>query len=204
MPPIGYVTKQLIILNVLFFIASQLYPALQVWLPMFPFSSEHFKPVQMVTYMFMHANFSHLLFNMIGIYFFGSALERVWNPKKFLTFYFICGFGAMLLWVAMHYVQIGGLSGYAYQRALNTPMLGASGALYGILVGYAMLFPDSKVQLIFPPIALTGRQLVLVYGVLMLFDLIRGGSNVAHFAHLGGALFGALLVLYWRKNKKLY
>ena len=152
------------------------------------------KPWQLVTYMFMHGGFGHLFFNMYTLCIFGSVLERVWGTKKFLLFYFVTGIGAALVHILVQY-----LTG---SFALT---VGASGAIYGILMGYAMLYPDSIMTLIFPPISLKAKWFVLIFAAIELLLGITGTqAGVAHFAHLGGLIFGLLLMLYWKKKHRLY
>ena len=152
------------------------------------------KPWQLVTYMFMHGGFGHLFFNMYTLYIFGSVLERVWGTKKFLLFYFVTGVGAALVHIVVQY-----LTG---SFALT---VGASGAIYGILMGYAMLYPDSVLTLLFPPISLKAKWFVLIFAGIELLTGVSGtGGGIAHFAHLGGLIFGLVLMLYWKKSGKLY
>ena len=152
------------------------------------------KPWQLVTYMFMHGGFGHLFFNMYTLYIFGSVLERVWGTKKFLLFYFVTGIGAALVHILVQY-----LTG---SFALT---VGASGAIYGLLMGYAMLYPDSIMTLIFPPISLKAKWFVLIFaGIELLLGITGTQAGVAHFAHLGGLIFGLLLMLYWKKKHRLY
>lgn len=152
------------------------------------------KPWQLVTYMFMHGGFGHLFFNMYTLYIFGSVLERVWGTKKFLLFYFVTGIGAALVHIVVQY-----LTG---SFALT---VGASGAIYGILMGYAMLYPDSVLTLLFPPISLKAKWFVLIFaGIELLMGITGTQAGVAHFAHLGGLIFGLLLMLYWKKKHRLY
>lgn len=152
------------------------------------------KPWQLVSYMFMHGGFGHLFFNMYTLYIFGSVLERVWGTKKFLLFYFVTGVGAALVHIVVQY-----LTG---SFALT---VGASGAIYGILMGYAMLYPDSVLTLLFPPISLKAKWFVLIFaGIELLLGVTGTQAGVAHFAHLGGLIFGLLLMLYWKKKHRLY
>ncbi len=161
-------------------------------------TSEYFRPYQLVTHMFMHANVTHVLFNMFAVFMFGPPLESIWGPRRFLFFYFFAGFGALALHLSVQYFQIQ--SGAVSPYSINVPMLGASGAVFGLLLGFGMMFPESIIQLIFPPIPIKAKYFVLIYAGLELFLGLSGfESGVAHFAHLGGALFGFLLILYWRK-----
>jgi membrane associated rhomboid family serine protease len=191
------VVKNLLIINVLMYFATR-----YLWgnpdrfiLALFYPTSDFFHPYQLVTHMFMHADINHLLLNMLGLYMFGSSLEAFWGSKKFLFFYLFCGFGSMILYLLVRYLEVG-------LNVDNTPMLGASGAIFGLMAGYAMLFPNNIISLLFPPISLPAKYFVLIYAAAELFfglGIVNVGKGVAHFAHLGGALFGFLLILYWRK-----
>ncbi len=193
------VVKNLLILNVLMYI---LFQAIQIINPLalclyYP-TSEYFQPYQLISHMFMHANISHLAMNMIGLYFFGPPLEHLWGGKRFLFFYLFAGFGAFLLHLLVRYIELnhGGLP----PGAINQPMLGASGAVFGILMGFGMKFPNQRVMLLFPPIPMKAWVFVLLYAGLELFlGFGRFQTGVAHFAHIGGALFGLLLIIYWNK-----
>jgi len=199
--------KQLIIINVLLFIASNIYPGLIRWLALYYPASPHFQPLQLVTHMFMHGGVGHLFFNMFGLYMFGSVLENQWGAKRFLKFYFISGFGAMILYLGVRYLELSGLdpNSMLYIREINIPMLGASGAIYGLLAGYGMMFPNSTIMLLIPPIPMKAKYFVLIFGGLELFlGITQVSSGVAHFAHVGGALIGAILIYYWKKKGKLY
>ena len=152
------------------------------------------RPWQLVTYMFMHGSFFHIFFNMYTLYIFGSVLENVWGTKKFLVFYFITGIGAALVHIGVQY-----LTG---DFALT---VGASGAIYGILMGYAMLYPDSRLSLIFPPVTMKAKWFVLIFaGIELLLGVTGTQAGVAHFAHLGGLVFGFILMMYWKKKRRLY
>ena len=170
---------------------------------------------QPVTHMFMHGGFWHLLFNMYTLYIFGTVLERVWGAKKFLLFYFVTGIGAAAIHTGVEWIQMQSLlvdaaeGSFAAKSAIHalkmTPTVGASGAIYGVLMGYAMLYPDSVLTLIFPPISMKAKWFVLVFAAIELLTGVTGtGGGIAHFAHLGGLIFGFLLILYWKKNHTLY
>lgn len=179
---------------------------------MFYPSSWFFRWWQPVTHMFMHGGFWHLFFNMYSLLMFGMVVERQLGTKRFLIFYFVTGLGAALLHTGVqalevqHYIASGTAeSQIAYTNLLRTPVLGASGAIYGILVAFAMLYPDARMTLIFPPITLDAKWWVTIFIVIELVTGITGTQmGVAHFAHLGGALFGFLLILYWRKKGQLW
>ncbi|HOY18969.1 MAG TPA: rhomboid family intramembrane serine protease [Haliscomenobacter sp.] len=219
------VVKHLLIINVLVFFATLLAwgnPAPELmgsllggtgdfanWeryqLALFFPSSPYFRPYQLVSHMFMHADIRHLLLNMLGLYMFGSALETFWGERKFLFYYLFSGLGGMLLYLFVKYLEIS--SGNVEEQVMkyylqNVPMLGASGAIFGLMVGYGVQFPDNVISLLFPPISLKAKYFVLIFAGLELFfglGIVNISSGVAHFAHLGGALFGFLLILYWRK-----
>jgi membrane associated rhomboid family serine protease len=196
--------KHLLIINGLFFVFAhfimpQVAVHLALYYPMGPF----FKPFQLVTHMFMHANLTHIFFNMFALYMFGSALEAFFGPQRFLFYYFFCGFGALLLYFFVQYLEVSSYSPLEYEAFLNTPyrVVGASGAVFGLLAGFGTLFPNTRLMLIFPPVALKAKYFVLIYAAIELFlGLSRFQTGVAHFAHLGGALFGFLLIQYWRKT----
>ena len=212
--------KHLLIINVLVFLGSMLLgdPSSDVmlslinersnlfadWgryrLAMFYPTSEYFTPYQIITHMFMHGNMGHLFFNMFGLFMFGPPLESVWGPKRFLGYYLITGFGALGLHLIATYAEIQMMGGSSY--LINVPMLGASGAIFGLLAGFGMLFPNATIMLLFPPIPIKAKYFVLIYAVIELFLGVSNISQgVAHFAHVGGALFGVLLVLYWRYKR---
>ena len=192
------VTKNLLAINALMFLAALVFEQrgidLGSLLGLHYFASSNFYPFQLVTYMFMHGGIGHLFFNMYTLYIFGSVLENIWGTKKFLTFYFVTGIGAALIHIAVQY-----LTG---SFALT---VGASGAIYGILMGYAMLYPDSILTLLFPPVSMKAKWFVLVFaGIELLFGVTGTQAGVAHFAHLGGLVFAFLLLMYWKKRHRLY
>lgn len=196
--------------------------------------SEKFRLHQIFTHMFMHGGLPHLFFNMFALYMFGRVLESVWGPKRFLTYYLITGIGAAVLHSAVNYFEyqsvVSNLSpdqiaqvkemGYGIwsqgknfsdplmgkmNLILNTPTVGASGAVFGILLGFGMLFPNTQLMLLFPPIPIKAKYFVIGYGLIELYlGFAQPGSNVAHFAHIGGMLFGYLLIKYWNKNSKKF
>lgn len=187
--------KHIIIINVLMLVLTYLNnPLMSKWFALNPISFL-WKPWQLVTYMFMHGGFGHLFFNMYTLFIFGSVLENVWGTKKFLTFYFVTGIGAALVNIGVQY-----LTG---SFALT---VGASGAIYGILMGYAMLYPDSTLTLLFPPVSMKAKWFVLIFaGIELLLGISNNpADNVAHFAHLGGLVFAFLLLMFWKKRRRLY
>ena len=206
------VTRNLFLINVLMFIATLInqnfmVETFAVFYPKSPF----FRIWQPVTYMFMHGNFWHLFVNMWCLLMFGSALERTIGPKKYLLFYFVAGLGALLIHFLVQDIQAKSLlvdgtqMSQAYIDILRTPTLGASGAIYGVQVGYAMLYPNDLWTLIFPPVTFKAKCFVLIFMGIELSTGITGTMDgIAHFAHLGGALFGFLLIFYWKKSGKLW
>lgn len=214
------VTKNLIIINVLFFfgtLVAQRYGIdLANYLGLHFFLASDFNPAQLVTYMFMHGGFSHIFFNMFAVFMFGRILEKVWGPRRFLFYYILCGIGAGLIQEGVQYIQyVTELSHYTqvnigtgvismdeYLNKMTT--VGASGAVYAILLGFGMLFPNDQL-FIFPiPFPIKAKFFVAGYTVIELYLGIANnpGDNVAHFAHLGGMLFGLVLILYWRQKSK--
>jgi membrane associated rhomboid family serine protease len=208
--------KNLIIINILAWIATEvnrqfMIPTFALFYP----TSQFFHWWQLVTHMFMHGGFWHIFFNMYTLYIFGSVLERQWGMKKFLMFYFVTGLGAAFLHTGVEAIQAkiylaqiadGSTSAqYALHSLKLTPTVGASGAIYGLLLGYAMLYPDSIMSLIFPPVSMKAKYFVLIFAGIELFTGITGtGGGIAHFAHLGGMVFGLILILYWKRKHRLY
>ena len=215
------VTKNLLIINVLCFfgviVAGRYGVDAEGLFSLHFFLAPDFNLAQLVTYMFMHANFQHIFFNMFALWMFGRVLEQVWGPKRFLTYYLVCGIGAGLVQEIVQYIQYASvLQGYdAVNTGLGTiPMaeylnlmrtVGASGAVYGILLAFGMLFPNSE-MFVFPlPMPIKAKYFVMGYFVIELVLGLSAGDNVAHFAHLGGMLFGLALIIYWRKkNGRMY
>ena len=170
---------------------------------------------QPVTHMFMHGGFGHLFFNMYSLFIFGSVLERVWGVKKFLLFYFATGIGAAAVHIGVQWIQIqayinaaaeGSTAAIQAMHMLKmTPTVGASGAIYGVLMGYAMLYPDSVLTLLIPPVSLKAKWFVLIFAAIELALGVFGTrAGIAHFAHLGGLIFGFILIMYWKKRHVLY
>ena len=230
--------KHLLIINIIFFIASLslgdlVYDLFALHYP----SNPKFQYWQPLTHMFMHGDLSHIFFNMFGLYMFGTPIEQMWGKKKFIFFYLSTGFGAAALQLLLYYFQISsvtellfaeGLSVSEVSRffqtsdlsytlvdrigreelvsslsAFNGVMVGASGALYGLLVAFAILFPNARLMLLFPPIPVKAKVLV---PLLILGDLFFGFTSysigpIAHFAHVGGAITGLLMMWYWKKNQ---
>lgn len=227
--------KNLLLINLVMFLASILFQSgtqdLRFTLGLHYFDSDSFEPYQVVTHMFMHGGLGHIFFNMFALIMFGSQLERIWGPKRFLTFYFITGLGAVVLHLGVQAFElhqiwgsirplshdlvsissggIGGIEGIStddLRRTLSiysVPTVGASGAIYGLLLGFAMLFPNTELMLIFLPIPIKAKYFVpfLMLGELYLGVNNFSWDNIAHFAHLGGALFGFIMIMIWRRNR---
>lgn len=203
------VVKNLLIVNVLVFLTQNLLPAgLKGWFYetfalSFPVGIKTL--FQLVSYMFMHANFTHLFFNMFALWMFGRIVEYDLGSKRFLTYYLICGVGAALIQLGVNYAEISTLVAQGYTHLPRFSTVGASGAVFGLLLAYGMLHPNNVVMLMFPPIALKAKWFVVIYGALELMGgVASSGSNVAHFAHLGGMLFGWLLLRTWKKKNKIW
>ena len=190
-------TVNLIIVNAIMFLATLINQDFMIrTFAMFPPESPLFRWWQIITHMFMHGGFWHILFNMYTLFLFGMVVERTIGTNKFLVYYFLCGLGA----AALH-IGVQSLSG----ASLYVPTLGASGAVYGVLLAYAYLFPDSKLTLLFPPVTLSAKWMVLIFlGIELITGITGTAEGVAHFAHLGGALMGWLLMIWWRKRGRLF
>ena len=224
--------KHLLIINIIFFIATE-----QLGVFMYDLFGMHhpYNPSffiwQPITHMFMHGSFPHLLFNMFGLWMFGTPLEQMWGKKKFIFFYISAGLGAALLQILVYHIDIisvseilsekGYSNGEIYQllyernsvpdekriingiRSARALMVGASGALYGILVAFAMLFPNVKLMLLFPPIPIKAKYFVPILISIDLFSGLNPSFSmgpIAHFAHVGGAITGFIMMWYWKKN----
>ena len=229
------VVKNLIILNVLFYLATiagkkfgvDLSRVLALYYPL----AEHFQPYQFITHMFMHGSLGHLFFNMFALWMFGRVLESVWGGKRFFIYYFVTGLGAAAFYTFVHWIEFailkGKMSPEQVQMVLengqgilqnmqnysdpamgklnvliNVPVLGASGAVFGILLGFGMLFPNTQLMLLFPPIPIKAKYFVILYGILeLVLAFTQHGGSVAHFAHLGGMIFGYILIKTWNKDR---
>ena len=206
------VTRNLLIINVIMFIATLVNENFMIGtFAMFYPASPLFRWWQPLTHMFMHGGFWHIFFNMYTLLMFGMVVERALGTRKFLIYYFVTGLGAVALHTGVEWLQMqsyladgSAAAQIAYNNILRTPMLGASGAIYGVLIAFAMLYPDSTMTLIFPPVTLKAKWWVAIFAVIELTTGIAGTRlGIAHFAHLGGMLFGFFLILYWRKTRQL-
>ena len=210
-------TKNLLVINVLAFLATWVLENSGInltalgGLHFFLASDFHF--YQFFTYMFLHAGFTHILFNMFPLWMFGSVIERVWGPKKFLFYYIVCGIGAGLVQELVQYADyyMQGLSAYEYVSVGDTRMsmaaylnlrttIGASGAVYGILLAFGMIFPNERLFIIPFPFPIKAKWLIVGYIAIEFFSAMGQNDGVAHMAHLGGMLFGFLLIRYWQKH----
>ncbi len=163
--------------------------------------SQYFKPFQIITHMFMHANFTHLFFNMFALWMFGNALENVWGPKKFLIYYMATGLGASAIYMLVQSLSYFSLPPEYAQEILSVPVLGASGAVFGILLAFGMTFPNVKIYLYFA-IPVKAKYFVAGYGAIELYSgIVNSNDGIAHAAHLGGMLVGYFLIKHWRKNE---
>jgi membrane associated rhomboid family serine protease len=255
------VVKNLIIINILFFLATWVMKSMGIdlveVLGMHYPGSDKFRLHQVITYMFMHGGLTHIFFNMFALWMFGRVLESVWGSKRFLMYYMITGIGAIALHTLISYFEISSMQDtiVAFQNTpspeildqfvqknlpnssvqvrdfinswydnptnnafageglnlmqrilemkMDIPTVGASGAVFGILLAFGMLFPNTQLMLLFPPIPIKAKYFVIGYGLIELYlGLAQPGSNVAHFAHLGGMLFGFILIKYWNKNSR--
>jgi membrane associated rhomboid family serine protease len=258
MPPLSPIVRNLLILNVLIFLLQGVSPLFLDWFAMHPFTSSKFQPHQLVTYMFLHADFGHLLSNMIGLFFFGPVLENhVFGAKRFVIFYLITGIGAGLLNAAVNYYELLQVQEAAqlyikspspdgflqflhqfapdfkrtamdfineyesnptatqyinesvsivnsfYRQLSDGTMLGASGAVFGILGGFAFLFPNQEMYLMFVPIPIKAKYFIGCYALYELYAGIhQHNSGIAHFAHIGGLIFGILLIKFWGYQRR--
>ena len=256
------VILNLLIINIILFFGSQVLSRsgidLDRLLALYYPASDHFRPYQYLSHMFMHGSITHIFFNMFALWMFGRVLESVWGSKRFLIYYLVTGLGAaalhtLVLWLQMgnlateaqafintpspevfaelvkdrfpdYQVRVGefiggwikdpGNPGYVTEATnfikemvrmkIDIPTVGASGAVFGVLLAFGMLFPNTRLMLLFPPIPIKAKWFVIGYGVIELFAgvLNQPGDNIAHFAHLGGMIFGFLLIKFWNKNQR--
>ena len=231
MPPMAPLTRTLLLINIAVFVGQLLLPGvLEQWFALWPTGTGLFNPWQLITYAFLHGGIAHILFNMFALWMFGATLENYWGGKRFLIYYMITGLGAGLMQMAVtetqifmaaaqmtsEQVQLIQQEGLAlllsdrnymdpamasYNQLINAPMVGASGAVFGLLLAFGMTFPNAVIYLYFA-IPIKAKYFVVLYGLFELFSGVRNasGDNVAHFAHLGGMFFGFFLILYWRKH----
>lgn len=191
MPPLPPVTKALMLICTAIFCVSALLQRmipLEFWFALWPIGSGFFYPWQLVTYAFFHYDITHLFFNMLGLWMFGTEIEQLWGQKRYMQFLL-----ASVLTAAVCQLILSALIGS------GAPTIGISGALYGLLLAFGMLFPERTIMPLFPPIPMKARTFVMVFGgIELLLGVWGGGGGVAHFAHLGGMLGGWLMIRYWR------
>jgi membrane associated rhomboid family serine protease len=211
------VIKNLVIFNALVFLAQQVFPSMDNLFALHDIHSVYFRPYQLITHLFMHGSIEHILFNMFALWMFGSILENVWGGKKFLVFYILCGLGSAVLHLLVLYHQMAPLMEefqllppeqqqdllYSATFRVNEATIGASGAIFGCLAAFGYLFPNSLIYLYFF-VPIKAKWFVLGYAAMELFFGIRNsaGDNVAHWAHLGGAIVGLILVIYWNRSNR--
>jgi membrane associated rhomboid family serine protease len=188
MPPLPPVTKALILICVGIFCAQLLLPsAFTQPFALWPLHSGAFMPWQLLSYAFLHGSVTHLFFNMLALWMFGGDIERLWGGKRFSHFLIASALAAAV-------VQLG----WTAMSGSQSPTVGASGATFGLLLAFGMMFPNRTIMPLFPPIPMKAKVFVAIFGALELLFGITGGSGIAHFAHLGGMLGGYLMIRYWR------
>lgn len=227
-PPI---TKNLIIINFIVWLATLVLSSrtvfdIEKYGALHYYEASDFNPVQLITYMFMHADFTHFFFNMFALFMFGTTIERTLGQKRFLFYYISCGLGAAIIqeitwyftWESIFTMPLANQNGISLEEmsqaiaqaqamGLELPFLnqlltvGASGAVYGILLAFGMIFPNQPIYMMFIPIPIKAKYFVSGYGAIeLLYGLSMANDGVAHFAHLGGMLFGLLMILYWKRK----
>lgn len=227
-PPI---TKNLIIINFIVWLATLVLSSrtgfdIERFGALHYFEASDFNPVQLITYMFMHADFTHFFFNMFALFMFGTTIERTLGQKRFLFYYISCGLGAAIIqeitwyftWESIFTMPLANQNGISLEEmsqaiaqaqamGYNMPFLnqlltvGASGAVYGILLAFGMIFPNQPIYMMFIPIPIKAKYFVIGYGAIeLLYGLSMANDGVAHFAHLGGMLFGLLMIIYWKRK----
>ncbi|MRJ11360.1 rhomboid family intramembrane serine protease [Ornithobacterium rhinotracheale] len=228
---IAPITKNLIIINLLFYLATFVFSStngidLREYLGAFYPLSDNFRSFQILSHMFMHGDLTHLFFNMLALFMFGSTVEMVLGPKRYVILYFTSALGAYVLFNATNYLEaqqliaaadllpqqvallstlkpMMGIPGLETLSAIySTPMVGASGAIFGVLIAFGMLFPNAVLMLIFPPIPIKAKYIIPLYVLLELVLAIQSnpGDNIAHYAHIGGAIIGFILIRNWKKT----
>jgi membrane associated rhomboid family serine protease len=221
------VTKNILLINIILFAATWLFEKQGVdlinILGLHYFSAPAFKPYQFITYMFMHGSIMHIFFNMYAVFMFGSILENTWGPKRFLFYYLFTGLGAAAIQLLVYYFQLQPIMKETNELLAQTKdyilqsqiieqrneylnrlvVVGASGSLFGLLIAFGMLFPNAEMMIMFIPIPIKAKYLVAGYGAIELFSGIHNSAadNVAHFAHIGGMLFGFILIMIWKARK---
>lgn len=198
------VVKNLLIINVVLFLGADFimgaFGLERTMLYMYYYTNSDFEEYQVITHMFMHGSFTHLFFNMFALFMFGPILEMTWGPKRFLIYYFFTAFGAAILHTLVSYIELNYLGNSNIEYSA---VVGASGAVFGLLLGYGVYYPNNIVQLLIPPIPMKAKYFVMIFAGLELFLGVSSfNTGIAHFAHLGGALFGLIMIWYWRSSGK--
>jgi membrane associated rhomboid family serine protease len=201
-------------------------------LGLYYFQSPYFHPYQVITHMFMHGGIGHIFFNMFALWMFGKVLEQVWGPKRFFIYYMVTGLGAALLHSLVLQIEMASSIAYVKETysidvftpevidnlykmtdsrakelavSMVIPTVGASGAVFGLLLGFGVLFPNTQLMLLFPPIPIRAKYFVIGYGLIELYlGITQPGSSIAHFAHLGGMLFGFIMIFMWKQNRNTF
>lgn len=225
------ITKNLIIINFIVWLATMVLSSrvgfdIEKFGALHYFEASDFNPVQLITYMFMHADFTHFFFNMFALFMFGTTIERTLGQTRFLFYYISCGLGAAIIqeitwyftWESIFTMPLANQNAISFEEmsqaitqaqamGLDLPFLnqlltvGASGAVYGILLAFGMIFPNQPIYMMFIPIPIKAKYFVIGYGAIeLLYGLSMANDGVAHFAHLGGMLFGLLMILYWKRK----
>lgn len=202
------VVKHIIIANCVMLLATSLLPfsdTLYEYLALFNPESPFFRSYQVVTYMFLHADLSHLFFNMFALWMFGRVLEYQFSSQRFVTYYLICGIGAALLQLLVGWFEYSSaveqVGVRTAQYLLQVPTVGASGAVFGLLLAFGVLHPNAPIYLMFFPVPIKAKWFVIIYGAIeLLLGLSGGQPGVAHYAHIGGMLWGYLLLLWWKRQ----
>ena len=214
------VTRNILIINVICFLMQEVLKLQGIdvtdWLGLHFVLAENFNVFQLFSYMFLHGGFTHLFFNMFSLWMFGGLIERTLGTKRFLLYYFVCGLGAGIcqeIW-QMSQFYIENMSFYSFVKGTDgslMPMttylnrwttIGASGACYGVLLAFGMLYPNERIMLLLPPIPMKAKYFVAGYAAIELFSAYSSNDNIAHLAHLGGMLFGWLLLVYWKRKRQ--
>ena len=206
------VVKNLIIANCVALLATELLPfgdAIVERFALFNAAGPLFHSYQVFTYMFLHGGVSHLFFNMFALWMFGRTLEYELSSQRFFTYYMVCGVGAALIQLGVSYAEfvhmVDSSGMYAATRLLAIPTVGASGAVFGLLLAFGVLHPNNRIMLMFPPVVLKAKWFVLIYGLIeLVFGMSGYQAGVAHFAHLGGMIWGFALLWWWKKQRKIY
>ena len=188
------IVRNLIIINVVVFVLQNMMPVITEYLALFNVQTTYFRPYQLFTYMFCHADFFHIFFNMLLLSFFGPILEEFWDQKQFLLFYIITGIGAGVFNILMD--MIFGIGSFSM-------MIGASGAVYGVMTAFGIIFPNMELRLLFLPIAFKAKYMVMILGSIAIYSGFRSapGDNTAHLAHLGGIVVAIIMIQFWMRRR---